>query len=160
MARAERDLTKVVVAAGAIAAQLEADAPTHRKTLAAWVAELSLAIAHRILGDAVAADPALLVTAVERAISAVESSPDVRILLHPNAVDRVRDAWEAAHGVGYLGKRWTFGADPAMPVTGCLVRYQHGLVEAGIDAQLEGISSALRMAIGGDDPVIEMEPVA
>jgi type III secretion protein L len=160
LARAERELTGAIVAVGAWAAQFEAEAPTQKAALAGWVTELSLAVARRILGDAIQTDPSLLVTAVERAIGAADASPDVRILLHPTAVSRVREEWEAIHGVGYLGKRWTFGPDRSLPLTGCLVRYQHGLVDASIDAQLEAIAAALRTAIGGDDPAIEIEPLA
>lgn len=159
VARAERQLSASIAAAGAIAAQLEADAPAERAALARWVTDLSLAIARRILGDSIQIDPALMVGAVERAINVAAGSPDVRILLHPHAVAQVRDAWEAAHGAGYLGKRWTFGPDPTLPPTGCLVRYQHGLVDAGLDAQLDAVAEAVTAAIRGDDQIIILEPV-
>lgn len=160
MARAERELASAVAAAGAVAAQLEADAPTQRAALARWVTDLSLAITRRILGDAIQADPALMVAAIERAITVANGSPDVQIQLHPQAVERVRDAWDARHGAGYLGKRWSFGADPTLPPTGCVVRYQHGLVDAGIEAHLDAITSAVGAAIHGSDRTVELDPVS
>ena len=150
-ARAERDLAEAVAAAGALAARLEADAPSERAVLARWVTDLSLAIARRILGDAIRSDAAALLSVVERAILAADASPDVRILVHPRAVVRVREAWEATHGPVYLGKRWTFGGDPTLPPTGCLVRYQHGVVDAGIDAELDAVDAALKAAIEADE---------
>ncbi len=159
VARAERELSEAVAGAGALAAQLEAAAPAERTAVARWVTDLSLAIARRILGDAISVDPARMVGAVERAISVAAGSPDVRVLLHPASVAPVRDAWEAAHGPGYLGKRWTFGPDPSVPPGGCLIRYQHGLVDAGLETQLDAIAEAVFAAIGGGDPMIVVEPV-
>jgi len=147
MARAERELAESVMAAGAFAARLEQDAPAERAVLARWVTELSLGIARRILGDAIQADATVLLSVIERAISAADASPDIRILVPPRAVARIREAWEAAHGPAHLGKRWSFAGDPTLPPTGCLVRYQHGLVDAGIDAQLDAIYAALTAAI-------------
>lgn len=147
LARAEQELGDAVGAAGAVAARLAADAPSERAVLARWVTDLSLAIARRILGDAIRSDATVLLSVVERAVSAADASPDVRVLVHPRAVAPVREAWEAAHGSAYLGKRWTFGADPTLPPTGCLVRYQHGLVDAGIDTQLAAVDAALKAAI-------------
>jgi type III secretion protein L len=150
-ARAERRLDAAIAAVGALAARLEADAPAERAVLARWVTDVSLSIARRILGDAVRSDPTTLVGAIERTLSATTASPEVRILVHPSAVALVRAGWEAAHGAAYLGKRWTFEADPTLPPAGCLVRYQHGLVDVGIDAQLDAVAAALDTVIDGGD---------
>lgn len=159
-ARAERELAAAIAAARALAARLGADAPAERAVVARWVTDLSLAIARRILGDAVRINATALVTIVERAISAADASPDVRILVHPRVVARLRETWEAVHGPAYLGKRWTFGADPTLPPTGCLVRYQHGLVDAGIDAQLAAVDAALRVAIDDAEAADAAEAIA
>jgi hypothetical protein len=58
-----------------------------------------------------------------------------------------RQAWEALHGRAYLGKKWFFEGDPTLPVGGCTLRYEHGFVEAGLEAQLEEIGIALDRAI-------------
>ena len=147
LARGEAELGEAIAAARALLDRLEADAPTQRAVLGGWVTAMSLGIARRIIGDAVRADETVLLGIVERAIASADASPDVRILVHPRAVARLREAWEAAHGPAYLGKRWTFGGDPTLPPTGCLVRYQHGLVDAGIDAQLEAVGAALDAAL-------------
>jgi len=77
----------------------------------------------------------------------INGSPTARVILHPAAVEPVRSAWEAAHGSTHLGKRWTFEADPSFPPGACLLRFDHGFVDAGVDAQLEEIQRALDAAI-------------
>ena len=160
LARGEAELQEVIAAAGALLVRAEADAPTQRAILGRWVTDLSVGIARRILGDAIRTDETTLLGIAERAISAADASPDVRILVHPRVVARLREAWEAAHGPAYLGKRWTFGGDPTLPPTGCLIRYQHGLVDAGIEAQLEAVSAALTAAIDARGSTDEAEAVA
>jgi flagellar biosynthesis/type III secretory pathway protein FliH len=68
-------------------------------------------------------------------------------MLNPEAVEPVTQAWEALHGRAYLGKKWTFEGDPTLPIGGCTLRYEHGFVEAGLEAQLEEIGIALDRAI-------------
>ena len=69
------------------------------------------------------------------------------MLLNPDAVEPVAQAWEALHGRAYLGKKWSFEGDPTLPAGGCTLRYEHGFVEAGLEAQLEEIGIALDRAI-------------
>lgn len=141
--RAKQDVANTVAAAGALAAQLEDALPRDEATLASLVAKLALAVAGRILEAEVVVDPTRLVAVLERAIGTINGSPDVRVLLHPDAVRPMRDAWEAAHGTAYLGKSWHFEADRSLPPGGCMVRYGHGFVDASLDAQLRAIEAAL-----------------
>ncbi len=64
-------------------------------------------------------------------------------------MEPVRTAWDAAHGSTHLGKRWSFGADASFEPGACLLRFDHGFVDAGIDAQLVEIEHALDAAIPG-----------
>ncbi|HEX8941143.1 MAG TPA: FliH/SctL family protein [Candidatus Limnocylindrales bacterium] len=148
-ARAEGELRVAVAAAGALAARLEQHAPRDTANLAHAIAELGLAVARRIVADAVRQDPAVLVTALEEAIATINGSPEARVMLHPAAVEPVRVAWEAAHGRAHLGKRWVFEPDASLPSGGCVVRYDHGFVDAGLETQLEEIGIALDRAIPG-----------
>lgn len=141
--RARLDVADLVAAAGELAAQLEAELPRDGSTLANLVATLALTVAGRILEAEVADDPARLVAVLERAIATVNGSPEVRVLLHPAAVRPIREAWEATHGTAWLGKTWHFEADRSLPPGGCLLRYHHGFVDAGIEAQLRAVGDAL-----------------
>ena len=110
--------------------------PSRWVDFANLVATLALTVAGRILEAEVADDPTCLVAVLEQAIATVNGSPEVRVLLHPAAVRPIREAWEATHGTAWLGKTWHFEADRSLPPGGCLLRYQHGFVDAGIEAQL------------------------
>ncbi len=141
--RAEAELASAIQAAGALALVLEDAAPRQAPVIAALVAELAVAVAARVLDAEVSLDPALLTSALERAMEGVNTSPEVRVLLHPAAVDRVREAWVASHGIAFAGKRWTFEPDPTLPIGGCVVRHDHGFVDAGLEAQLAEVSAAM-----------------
>jgi flagellar assembly protein FliH len=149
IARAEDELRSAIDAVGSLAVHLEAVAPARTITVSRTIAEVALAVARRIIGAEVNADPALLTHAIETAVGLINGSSEARVILHPAAVEPVRAAWGAAHGSTHLGKRWTFEADHAVAPGACLLRFDHGFVDAGIDAQLTEIEHALDAAIPG-----------
>ncbi len=146
-ARAAEELRAQLAAAAELAAQLDASAPQEVSVVARLVIDLSLAVARHVLDRQVNAEPAVLVGVIERALRGINGSPEVRVFLHPDTLEPVRAAWEASHGDAYLGKRWTFTADPRLPLGGCTIRQEHGFVEAGTDVQLEEIRQALERAV-------------
>jgi flagellar assembly protein FliH len=148
-ARAEAELRAAVDAASAMAEKVEAVAPERTSEIAHSIAELALSVAKRIIQHEVRVDPSLLCASLEAAVSTINGSPEAHVLLNPSAVEPVAEAWEALHGRAYLGKKWTFQGDPTLPVGGCTLRYEHGFVEAGLEAQLEEIGIALDRAIPG-----------
>ena len=144
---AETELRAAIEAAGGMAAQLEALAPRESKVIAHAVVELALTISRRILDTQVRIDPAVLAGTIDRAVGVINGAPEAQVLLHPDAVEPVRTAWEAAHGQGYLNKRWIFMADATLPLGGCVIRYEHGHLEAGLEAQLAELGVTLDAAI-------------
>jgi flagellar biosynthesis/type III secretory pathway protein FliH len=146
-ARAEAELRAAVDGAAALAEKLEAVAPERTSEIAHSIAELALSVAKRIIQHEVRIDPSLLCASLEAAVSTINGSPEAHVLLNPSAVEAVAEAWEARHGRAYLGKKWVFEGDPTLPVGGCTLRYEHGFVEAGLEAQLEEIGIALDRAI-------------
>jgi flagellar biosynthesis/type III secretory pathway protein FliH len=145
--RAEAELRAAVEGATALAERLEAVAPDRTSEIAHSIAELALAVARRIVGHEVRVEPSLLCSALEAAVSTINGSPEAHVLLNPAAVEPVTSAWEALHGRAYLGKKWLFEGDPTLPIGGCTLRYEHGFIEAGLEAQLEEIGIALDRAI-------------
>jgi flagellar biosynthesis/type III secretory pathway protein FliH len=145
--RGRQELDDALEAAASFAAQLESAAPREITTVAHVITEVALAVARRILGAEASLDPSVLVSAIEDAVALVNGSPTVRIYLNPGAVDAVRDAWEERHGRAHLGKDWVFEADPTLPPGGCVLRHEHGFVDAGLEAQIEEIGIALDRAI-------------
>ena len=142
-ARAEAEFVGAIAAAGQMADAFEVAAPHQAPVIAALVAEIAIAVARRILDAEVGLEPALLRGALERAMEGVNGSPEVRVILHPSAVDLVRDAWITHHGTAFAGKRWSFDPDPSLPIGGCVIRHEHGFVDAGLEAQLAEVSAAM-----------------
>jgi flagellar assembly protein FliH len=145
--RAVAELASAVTAAGTIAERLQSIAPERTADVAHAISELALFVARRVLGREVELEPSLLCSALEAAVATINGSPEAHVVLHPAAVKPVREAWEARHGLAYLGKRWLFEGDPTLPVGGCTLRYEHGFVEAGLEAQLDEIGIAMDRAI-------------
>ncbi len=145
--RAESELRASVDAAGALVDRISSIAPERTSEIAHAIAELALSVAKRVVQHEVRLEPSLLCAALEAAVSTINGSPEAHVLLNPAAVEPVHQAWEALHGRAYLGKKWTFEGDPTLPVGGCTLRYEHGFVEAGLEAQLEEIGIALDRAI-------------
>ena len=146
-ARAEAELRAAVEGASALADRLQAIAPDRTSEIAHSIAELALSVAKRIIQHEVRIEPSLLCASLEAAVSTINGSPEAHVLLNPAAVEPVATAWEALHGRAYLGKKWFFEGDPNLPAGGCTLRYEHGFVEAGLEAQLEEIGIALDRAI-------------
>jgi flagellar assembly protein FliH len=147
--RAESELQAAIEGATAMAERLSEIVPDRTSDMAHAISELALTVAKRIVQHEVRIEPSLLCTALEAAVSTINGSPEAHVLLHPSAVEPVHQAWEALHGRAYLGKKWLFEGDPTLPVGGCTLRYDHGFVEAGLEAQLEEIGIALDRAIPG-----------
>jgi flagellar assembly protein FliH len=145
--RAEAELRAAVDGASALARTLEDIAPERTSEIAHSIAELALSVAKRIIQHEVRIEPSLLCAALEAAVSTINGSPEAHVLLNPAAVEPVEQAWEALHGRAYLGKKWFFEGDPTLPSGGCTLRYEHGFVEAGLEAQLEEVGIALDRAI-------------
>jgi flagellar assembly protein FliH len=148
-ARAEAELADAIKAAGAMAARIEAMAPRETGAVAHALVAMSTAIARRIVGAELNLDPTLLVRALEAAVAGINGSPEARVLLHPDQLETVQVAWEAAHGNAYLGKHWTFEGDASLPPGGCVLRYEHGVVSAGLEAQVDEIAAAMDEVLPG-----------
>jgi flagellar biosynthesis/type III secretory pathway protein FliH len=147
--RAEAELRAAIEGATAMAERLSQIAPDRTSEIAHAISELALTVAKRIIQHEVRIEPSLLCSSLEAAVSTINGSPEAHVLLNPAAVEPVRQAWEALHGRAYLGKKWFFEGDPTLPPGGCTLRYDHGFVEAGLEAQLEEIGIALDRAIPG-----------
>jgi flagellar assembly protein FliH len=147
--RAEAELRAAIEGATAMAERLSQIAPDRTSEIAHAISELALTVAKRIIQHEVQIEPSLLCSSLEAAVSTINGSPEAHVLLNPAAVEPVRQAWEALHGRAYLGKKWFFEGDPTLPPGGCTLRYDHGFVEAGLEAQLEEIGIALDRAIPG-----------
>jgi flagellar biosynthesis/type III secretory pathway protein FliH len=147
--RAESELAAAISAAGALARSLETAVPRDVDMVARTVAELSILVARRLMGAELRQDPAVLIAAIEAGLRQAVGATSVQVELHPDTVARVEAAWLARHGQRYRALAWSFVADPTLPLGGCRLRTEYGLVEAGLEDQLSEIAAALDTAIPG-----------
>ena len=148
-ARAESELAAAIATAGALAHSLETAVPRDVDMVARTVAELAILIARRIVGAELRHDPSVLIAAIEAGLKQAVGASSVQVELHPGAVVAVETAWLARHGQRHRGLAWSFVADPTLPVGGCRLRTEYGLVEAGFEDQLTEVAAALDVAIPG-----------
>jgi flagellar assembly protein FliH len=103
------------------------------------VVQLALAIAGRVLRREVSMDRELLVAIALVALERLGESTSATIRLNPD--DHAFLGGDHPQGGNDAFVR--IAADPLVAPGGCLVQSDFGLIDAGIDAQLEEIASAL-----------------
>jgi hypothetical protein len=142
-------LATAIAAAGALAHSLETAVPRDVDMVARTVAELAVLITRRILAAELRRDPTVLIAAIEAGLRQAVGASVIHVELHPSAVDVVEATWATRHGSRHRGISWSFAADPTLEVGGCRLRTEHGIVDAGFEAQLSEIAAALDTAIPG-----------
>jgi flagellar assembly protein FliH len=130
-ARAMRD------AAAASADRLEAQA-----------VDLALFLAEKIVGAAVAADPALVVEAVRGALRGLVERERVTVLVHPDDLEQVRGAMAGL--VATLGgiEHYEVQAERRVARGGAVVRTPAGDVDARLDVKLQRAREVVDAALG------------
>jgi flagellar assembly protein FliH len=107
--------------------------------------QLALAIARRIVQREVSLDPDLLMAMARVALERLGETARVTVRLHPEdyaAAGAARVSEMASSNV-------TIVADPRLSRGACRVESDMGLLDVGIDAQLQEVGRAL---LGGEDP--------
>lgn len=100
--------------------------------------KLSVAIARKVMQRELAADPRVLAGLVRGALEAANASDEIVVRLNADQyplVAECREFQELAAGERSI----TFKGDPALPAAGCLVETVRGVIDAGLDAQLDEI---------------------
>lgn len=100
--------------------------------------ELAFAVARRVLHREVSLDRDLVVAMARVAIDRLGDSAPVTVRLHPEDYDATTAARQRLQG-GTV----TIVADDRLPRGGCRVESEFGVVDAGIDAQLDEIQRVL-----------------
>jgi flagellar assembly protein FliH len=107
--------------------------------------QLALAITRRILQREVSLDPDLLLAMARVALERLGESAHVTVRLHPEDYA----AAGAARVSQLTSSNVTLVSDSRLSRGACRVESEMGLLDAGIDAQLQEVGRAL---MGGDDP--------
>ncbi len=103
------------------------------------VVQLALAIARRITHREVSLDPELLAAMGRVALDRLSGTSSATIRLHPDDYAAVVRTGGASHGDGVT----TIVADPAVRRGGCLVQSEFGVIDVGVDAQIQEIARTL-----------------
>jgi flagellar assembly protein FliH len=131
---------------GARLAREESLATAERLELQA--VELGLALAEKIVGAAVAADPELVVEAVRGALRGLVERERVTVLVHPDDLELVRGAMGGL--VATLGgiEHAEVQAERRVGRGGAVVRTPEGDVDARVETKLERAREVVEAALG------------
>jgi flagellar assembly protein FliH len=108
------------------------------------VVQLALAIAERILRREVSLDRDLLIAMARVALERLGENTAATIRLNPADHAHIGDAARVSEG-----SIVRIVADPLVSSGGCLVQSDFGLIDVGIDAQLNELASALGVTAAG-----------
>jgi flagellar assembly protein FliH len=103
------------------------------------IVELSLAVARRIVHREIALDHDLLIAIARVALDRLGESAQVTIRLHPEEYEAISGARVAE----FAGSNVKIVPDPRTGRGGCRVESEMGMLDAGVDAQIQEIARAL-----------------
>ena len=103
------------------------------------IVELALAVARRVVHREVSLDRNLMIAIVRVALDRLGESARVTVRLHPEEFE----ATGAARLAEFTGTDITFTADARVGRGGCRVESDMGMLDAGVDAQIQEIARAL-----------------
>lgn len=106
--------------------------------------QLALAVARRIVHREVTLDPDLLIAMARVAMERLGETAQVKVRLHPDDYE----AAGAARVAQLAGSNVMILADAHLSRGGCRIESDMGILDAGVDAQLQEIARAL---LGEDD---------
>lgn len=113
----------------------------------AQIVELAMAIAERVVRQAVSCDPAAAERAVTEALTHVHSSERVRVRLNPSDLDHVRNV-DLETAAGFTGiERLQLIEDADVDVGGCVVETEMGAIDGRIATQLAQVEHTLLEAL-------------
>jgi type III secretion protein L len=110
----------------------------------ARMVELVLAVVRRVAGEL--GDAAVIAALARRSLIDLDPDMPVRVRVHPS----VAQAVAAGFGDGAGPVVLEVLGDPAMEVLDCEIETEEGIVEAGLEVQLDGVRAALSGRPGGE----------
>jgi len=103
------------------------------------IVELALAVSRRVVHREVSLDRNLMIAIVRVALDRLGESAHVTVRLHPEEFE----ATGAARVAEFAGSDITFVPDARVGRGGCRVESDMGMLDAGVDAQIQEIARAL-----------------
>lgn len=103
---------------------------------AADVRDIVISICRRVIDEAFALDPNLVLVLVQRAVAELPDSEDLRIQVPPG---------QAEHIMNHIDERYQHAVVPDESLrAGCVVRTRHVSIDASLGAAMAGLEAALQ----------------
>jgi flagellar biosynthesis/type III secretory pathway protein FliH len=141
-AAAEEELAATRAALGGVLGALQESRGAYVAAAERDVVELAIAIAEKIVGAALAADPALVCSMVAGALRAVEGGDGVVLEVNPDDVELVQ-RWLDSTTIP-LAAKLDLRAERRIGRGGCVVRTADGEIDARVREQLDRAEEVLR----------------
>jgi flagellum-specific ATP synthase len=141
-ARQER-LDPLVDALGKASAGMDAFRQSVRKCHRNDAVRIAVALARRIIRSDLAREPSRSVKLLRSTLKMVSGQPNIKIRIHPSEEPHVREILDDASAAGETPDGGTIVVDRSLKIGDCLIETEYGVLEAGIDRQLEVIENEL-----------------
>lgn len=112
------------------------------------IVRLALAVAERVVGRAFEADPSMVAAWVKEGIAALAHEDSVRCVVSP----RLGEILQAHGSFASLETPPDLVVDPRFDDVQCEIRGRYGRVDAGLEARLDAVASALGVERGEGEP--------
>jgi flagellar assembly protein FliH len=142
-------LAPAVEALHQAAAAVHADQFARAERLEAHAVDLSLFLAEKVLGGALAVQPERVVEAVRGALRGIVDRERVTVLVHPADLELVREAMDGLRaGLGGI-EHCVVEAERRVSRGGAVVRTPDGDVDARVETKLQRAREVVEAALGG-----------
>jgi type III secretion protein L len=108
------------------------------------IAALAMKIVRRVLGDLDVTD--LIARAAAQALNDFRREKNLKISVHPAALERVRASLIAHVREAGLGVNLTVEADATLSKEACVIASDFAVIDASVDTQLTALAKAISMA--------------
>ncbi len=143
----EKQLATAAQALATAAEELSRLRDSQAKNSSNDMLRLVFAVAEQIIGREVSADPAIIVTIIEKALQSSVRSDQYKIAVNPDDLDIVNQQKPLFLASVSGLKNLSIEADATITAGGCRVDSELGDVDATIETQLDAIKEALIEAI-------------
>jgi len=131
---------------------VQADQIARAERLETHAVDLGLFLAEKVVGGAIAVDPALVVEAVRGALRGIVERERVTVLVHPEDLELVREAMDGVRASLGGIEHCEVQAERRVSRGGAIVRTPDGDVDARVEIKLQRAREVVEAALGTDSP--------
>jgi flagellar assembly protein FliH len=141
---AQKQLDPVVQSLRKMLGELEALRRREARDFERELVELALAVARKVVGQEVAANPGVVAPLLRDALGRLEQPGALTIRLNPDDVERLADLRpQLLKGLAEPG-RVRFEADPSLSAGGCIIESEAGDVDARLEQRFRIVEEAFQ----------------